>query len=170
MPMQAPMTAPAPVASFPTAPASPATVPTGAPVEEQDPFWEAEPPPPAVPGRGEIYHSEFDEDQGVAQRATRKHRAPLIIIIASIGILPTCLAPLGWYWLAGLALAMIGWIFSGIALSMASSDLQDMSRNRMDRSGRQLTETGRYVGLGVAVVAGLAFCFVLLRFLASATL
>ena len=126
---------PAPVASFAPGAATPS-----APVDDQDPFWEGEPPPPPAPARGEVYHSEFDEDQGVAQRVLRRHRGPPVLGLGVAGLLFFCFFP-------------AGWILGGIAVALGANDLQEMSRGRMDRAGRNQTQIGRWCGVAAAILA-----------------
>jgi hypothetical protein len=145
--------APAPpaVATFAPPPAAPGMPPMAQPVDEgDDPFWEKEPPPPAGPARGEIYHSEFDEDEGVAQRTVRRHRGPIVMGLGIAGLVMFCVFPLGW-------------ILGGIAVAVAASDLQDMSRGRMDRSGRGQTQIGRYCGITATILATLVCLLWLFR-------
>lgn len=152
---------PAVAAYVPTAAAPPAvasyipTVGASGPVaDEDDPPWGAEPPEPKGPSRGEIYHSEFDEDEGVAQRAVRPHRAMLVLGAGVAGLVFFCIFPLGW-------------ILGGIAISLGANDLQEMSRGRMDRSGRQQTDIGRWCGVAAAVLATLVSLLWLFRLLVT---
>jgi hypothetical protein len=134
--------APPAMATFAPPPVTPGMPPIGEPVDEQDPFWENEPPPPTGPSRSEVYHSEFDEDEGVAQRAVRRHRGPIVMGLGVAGLVMFCAFPLGW-------------ILGGIAVALAAGDLQEMSRGRMDRAGRAQTQIGRYCGIAATILATL---------------
>jgi hypothetical protein len=136
-----------PVAAYAPSPPAVATfapppAPPAADVDEQDPFWEKEPPPPPGPARGQVYHSEFDEDEGVAQKAVRRHRGPIVMGLGIAGLVMFCVFP-------------IGWVLGGIAIALGANDLQEMSRGRMDRAGRGQTEIGRYCGIGATILATL---------------
>jgi hypothetical protein len=152
---QAPMSAPAPAPAFPT-PAMPNPfAPPGAPASAEQPpddgfFKDAE--LLQKPPRGDVYHSEFDEDANVAQERGRAHRGSLILILGVIGLMFACCFP-------------AGWVFGGLALSLGASDLQEMSRGRMDRAGRSLTQAGRWCGVAGAIIATLSFLYVLFKLL-----
>jgi predicted Zn finger-like uncharacterized protein len=150
----------APAPAFPSAPGqvfsastpvAQGAVPAGVSVGD-DPFWEAE-PPPAATARGQIYHSEFDEDERVTQSTGRPHRGPLVFLLGVASLVTACFFP-------------AGWIIGGIALTMATTDLQDMSRGRVDRSGRQQTELGRLLAV-IAVILATVACIFFLLFLIS---
>lgn len=147
---------PAPPMAYAPAPpamaafASPPAAPPAGQGEEEDAPWEKEPPPPSGPPRGEIYHSEFDEDEGVAQRAVRHHRGPIVMGLGIAGLVMFCAFPLGW-------------ILGGIAVALGASDLQEMSRGRMDRSGRGQTQIGRYCGIAATILATLVCLLWLFR-------
>ncbi len=117
-----------------------------------------QPPPPGPPGRG----GWFDEarkrresrdrgenpgelDFGDAEGPARPHRGSSILLLSILGIVFTCVPVLG---------AILGII----AVSMASSDLQDMARRRMDRDGRSLTQAGQICGV-IAIVASILWTF-----------
>ena len=81
--------APAPpaVAAFASPPVAPSHDES-----DEDPPWEIDPPPPPGPARGEVYHSEFDEDEGVAQRAVRRHRGPIVMGLGIAGLVMFCVS------------------------------------------------------------------------------
>jgi hypothetical protein len=78
----------------------------------------------------------------------------LVLGIGVAGLLLFCVFPLGW-------------VLGGIAIALGANDLQEMSRGRMDRAGRQFTQYGRICGVVAAILATLV-CFVwLLRLLVT---
>jgi hypothetical protein len=50
---------------------------------------------------------------------------------------------------------LLGFIFGGIATSMANTDLSQMNYGRMDVSGRSQTETGKLLGTIAMVISGI---------------
>lgn len=71
------------------------------------------------------------------------HRGTLIFVLAILGLVFSCIP-------------ILAWIFGGIALNMANTDLALMDTRAMDRSGEGMTKTGK----GIAILAvGLGFLF-----------
>lgn len=65
--------------------------------------------------------------------ALAPHRGPLILAMGLIGLLTTC--PL----------------FSILAWVMGSNDLEEITRGRMDPTGRQLTKVGKTLGMWISI-------------------
>lgn len=68
------------------------------------------------------------------------HRGAIILTLGIVGLCMSC-CPL------------TGWILGGIAMSMGNTDLYEMARNRMDRSGRGMTQAGKICGTIAVVIA-----------------
>jgi hypothetical protein len=68
------------------------------------------------------------------------HRGVLILSLGILGLLLSCLPP-------------VGWVFGGVAMSLANADLQEMKDGRMDRSGVSLTESGKVCGVLAVIMA-----------------
>jgi hypothetical protein len=84
----------------------------------------------------------FDYDSG----PRRSHRGGAVLALGILGIVFACIPILGG------ALGLI-------AVSMASGDLQEMARRRMDRSGHSVTQAGQVCGIIAMVLSGLITIF-----------
>jgi hypothetical protein len=170
--MPIPGTAPMPQPTVPMPAAAPPSPAFSYPAPMPNPFAPAPAPgetPPddgffndfqdeqKKPGRGEEYHEEFDGDAEVATQRGRAHRGPLILGMGVVGLVFSCCFP-------------AGWVFGGLALSLGASDLQEMSRGRMDRTGRSQTQAGRICGIAGAIIATLTFLYMLFSYLANTRL
>jgi predicted Zn finger-like uncharacterized protein len=85
----------------------------------------------------------YDEYEDDYERR-RPHRAGTVLTLGILGLVFSC-CPLA------------GWIMGGIAISMANTDLQEMARGRMDRSGQGSTQGGKICGIIAVILATLAF-------------
>lgn len=84
----------------------------------------------------------FDNDN----YPSRSHRGGVVLALGIFGIVFSCFPILGG------ALGLI-------AVSMASGDLQEMARRRMDRSGQGMTQAGQVCGIVAMVLSGLITIF-----------
>jgi hypothetical protein len=73
----------------------------------------------------------------------RPHRGPVILTLGILGLVLSCCYP-------------AGWILGGIALSMGSTDTNEMDRGRMDPEGRGMTTAGKICGMIGVILAFLA--------------
>lgn len=73
----------------------------------------------------------------------RPHRGPVILAFGILGLVVCQL------------LGVAAWV-------MADNDLQEMRRGYMDPSGRDLTQTGRILGMVSTVLLGVSLLFLIL--------
>lgn len=109
------------------------------PMRPRDPEPEEEEEPVERPRR----RRDADEDDEGGGRVGKPHRAGTVL---TLGILTLAL---GW------CCIIITWVLGAITLSMASADLQQMARGKMDSSGQGQTQVGKIlamVGLGLWTV------------------
>jgi predicted Zn finger-like uncharacterized protein len=125
-------------------------------------------PPPPRPPREEVQreapdrrrYEEEDEDRRRARRYEdedrprrrpeeeyeedydrgKPHRGGTILTLGILGLVFSCIP-------------LAGWILGGIAISMANTDLQQMARRRMDRSGEGSTQAGKTCGIIAVIIA-----------------
>lgn len=83
--------------------------------------------------------------------ALAPHRGPLILAMGLIGLLTTC--PL----------------FSILAWVMGSNDLEEISRGRMDPTGRQLTKVGKTLGMWISIAWIISAAIVTIGLIYAAT-
>jgi hypothetical protein len=119
---------------------------------------EEEQPPPPQPRRGWFDEVRRKRDEREAQQATggdlnflddesgaRPHRGASVVTLGVLGIVLSCIP-------------LLGGTLGLIATAMASSDLQDMARRRMDRSGKSITKTGQVCGV-IAILLNISITF-----------
>jgi len=78
----------------------------------------------------------------------KPHRGPVILVFGILGLVVCQL------------LGVAAWV-------MANNDLQEMRRGYMDPSGRDLTQTGRILGIVSAVLLSISLLFVILFLLVA---
>jgi hypothetical protein len=86
----------------------------------------------------------LDEDTG----GGRPHRGASIMTLGILGLILACIP-------------LVGGALGLVAAAMASTDLQEMARRRMDRSGRGATQVGQICGviaIGISVLVTLFAC------------
>lgn len=125
-------------------PMLPPSMPVGvARVEEEE--------PPPQPGRGWIDEVRHNREEREAQQATggelnfledydgaRPHRGAAVVLLGVVGLVFSCIP-------------LLGGALGLIATAMASTDLQEMARRRMDRSGKGATQAGQMCGV-IAII------------------
>jgi hypothetical protein len=85
----------------------------------------------------------LDDDAGA-----RPHRAASVVMLGVVSLVFSCIP-------------LLGGALGVIATAMASTDLQEMSRRRMDRSGRGATQAGQLCGIiaiGINILLTLFMC------------
>jgi len=84
--------------------------------------------------------SRYDNDD-----RTQPDRGGAVLTLGILGLVFSCVP-------------ILGWILGGIALGMANTDLNEMSRGRMRRDGEGATHGGKICGL-IAVILSTVFVF-----------
>ena len=84
-----------------------------------------------------------DEYEGDYDRG-KPHRGGTVMTLGILGLVFSCIP-------------LAGWILGGIAISMANTDLAQMARRRMDRSGEGSTQTGKICGTIAVILATIFF-------------
>jgi hypothetical protein len=112
---------------------------------QEMPDWEAREDEQDWERRGQRRpFADLDEDEYEERRRRRPHRGAVVLTLGILGLVFSCIP-------------ILGWVLGGMAMSMAGSDLREMSLRRMDRSGRGLTQAGRICGT-IGVVLAFGFC------------
>jgi hypothetical protein len=129
--------------------------PPPAPIRPVVRVEEEEPPPPARGGWfDEVTRKRRESEAGDGDLnfgddytgAGRPHRGGSILMLAILGLVLACIP-------------FVGGTLGLIAVAMASSDLQEMNRRRMDRSGQGVTQAGQVFAVIAIVINVLVTLF-----------